>query len=104
MFSFGLKLKNMLNVSKDCKWQTKDKMDAPTNPMQSIYESYTRQSFDMAERKFDAWMYGVVVGWDDESYDELKKKHNWSDSQIEYQKQMHQNFIKCWNLFMEDKL
>jgi hypothetical protein len=90
-------------VETELKWQTRDEMEAPTNPLQALRESYCRSSKDMSESKFDAWVYGVVVGWDDKSYVELKVLHNWSDEMIAYQKLLHSNFNKCWNLFMGAK-
>lgn len=82
------------------KWQSRDEMDAPTNPLQALYESFTRTSKDMGENKFDAWNYGVIIGWDD-AYKELAIKHNWSKEQVEYNKLLHENFNKAWNLFMD---
>lgn len=84
----------------DIKWQS---IDVVTNPLQSLLESYTRSSKDMAESKFDAWVYGIIVGWDDLSYTELAVKHNWSKEQVEYNKLLHDNYNECWNLFMDKK-
>jgi len=92
-----------MDIHKDCIWQTRAEMDAPTNPLQAIHESYGRSSKDMSEQKFDAWMYGVVVGWDDKSYEQLQKQHGWTNDQVAYQKKLHQNYIKAWNLFMQSE-
>ncbi len=83
-------------------WQTRDEMDAPTNPLQSMRESYCRSAKDMATEKFDAWMYGIIVGWDDDCYPDLAKAHNWSKETVEYNKLLHENYCKAWNLFMND--
>ena len=82
------------------KWQSRDEMNLPTNPLQALCESFTRTSKDMGENKFDAWNYGIITGWND-AYDELAKKHNWSKEQVEYNKLLHENFNKAWNLFMD---
>lgn len=83
-------------------WQTRDEMASPTNPMQALHESFARSPKDMAESKFDAWIYGIICGWDsDEVYEELSKKHNWSKETCEYNKLLHQNYQKCWSLFMD---
>lgn len=76
-------------------WQTRNEMDAPTNPLQSMRESYCMSAKDMGEEKFDAWMYGIIVGWDDESYLELAKTHNWSKKTVEYNKLLHENYCKA---------
>lgn len=82
------------------KWQSRDEMDAPTNPLQALHESFARSSKDMSENKFDAWLYGIILGWDD-AYEELAVKHNWSKEQVEYNKLLHKNYCKAWDLFME---
>lgn len=91
----------MKDVHKDCKWQTRDEFDYTTNPMQYLVEMLTGTSKDMGENKMDAALYGIIVGWDDESYAELKGKHNWSDETIENQKRFHQEYIKAWNFYMD---
>lgn len=80
-------------------WQTRDDMPQPTNPLQAITESYTRSPRDMSQWMFDAWIYGIVVGWDDASYEELSKKHNWSKENISYNKQLRQSYMELWNKF-----
>ena len=81
-------------------WQSRDEMAHPTNALQSLVESYTLTSKDMGENKFDAWVYGIIVGWDDESYDELASTHNWSAEQVTYNKMLHANFNEAWKLWM----
>lgn len=34
-------------------------------------------SRDWVENKRDAWIYGIVVGWDDDSLNELAQKFRW---------------------------
>jgi hypothetical protein len=87
--------------TKDLKWQTRDEMTTPTNPLQRMRETFAFTSRDCSEDKMIAFLYGIVMGWDDESYNEIKSKHNWSDEDIRLQKQWHQNYNKAWNLFME---
>jgi hypothetical protein len=86
----------------ELKWQTRDEMDYPTNPLQALTESYTGTAKDMSENKFDAWNYGIIAGWDDASYSELSMKHNWSDKQVNLNKQLHENYKKAWSLFMDN--
>lgn len=81
----------------DCEWRIADD-GPPENPIQALVMSLCRTSKDMGEQKFDAYLYGVIVGWDDGAYIQLKEKHGWTDKQIEYQKMLHQNLIKAWNL------
>jgi len=91
----------MNDIHKDCKWQTRDEMDDATNPLQALAESLSRTSKDMSSTKFDAWLYGIILGWDDEAYEELAQLYNWSKKNIEYNKSLHQNYIDAWNLWMQ---
>lgn len=83
-------------------WQTRDQMPEPTNPLQELREVLTRTSRDISEDKLLSWIYGIIVGWDDEAYQELKELLNWTDSHIERLKILHSNYEKAWSLFMED--
>lgn len=82
------------------KWQTRDQTEAPTNALQALMESFTKSPKNFADDKFDSWIYGIIVGWDDDSYESLSKKHNWTKNQIKYNKLLHENYQKAWNLFM----
>jgi len=82
-------------------WQTRDKFKFPTNPLQRLQEVFAFTSRDCSEDKMIAFMYGIVMGWDNKSYKELRIKHNWSDSDIELQKMWHKNYEKAWNVYME---
>lgn len=83
-------------------WQTRNEMPVPTNPLQELREILTTQSRDMSEDKMIACMYGIIVGWDDEAYDELKEKHGWTDDNIKWQKLWNENYNKAWNLYMSN--
>lgn len=76
-------------------------MPIPTNPLQKMKETHVFTSRDCGEDKMIAFLYGIVVGWNDESYNELKEKHNWSDEDVRLQKKWHENYNKAWNLFMQ---
>ena len=86
----------------DVKWQTRDEMEVPTNPLQRLVEAFASTSRDCSEDKMIAFMYGIIMGWDNASYSFLKDKHNWSDRDVELQKMWHKNYEKAWNLFMEN--
>lgn len=91
------------DIHKDCAWRVAD--DGPTeNPLQALVLSICKSPKDFGEQKFDAYLYGVIVGWGDESYEELKVRHNWSEETVKYQKLLHQNYIKAWNLLTENNV
>jgi len=83
-------------------WEKRKKItDHPVNPLQELYEILTRTSRDTGEDKMIAVMYGIIVGWDDDSYEELKLKHGWTDQNIQNQKEWHEKYKIAWNLFMK---
>ena len=41
----------------------------------------------------DAWLYGIIVGWDDESLAELKGDHKWDDASVARLKRLRASFI-----------
>jgi hypothetical protein len=90
----------MLDIDKDVQWKTAED-GYPDNPLQALTMALTSTSKDMSESKLDASLYGIIVGWDESSYKELKEKHGWSDRVVATQKLLHQNYIKAWQLLTE---
>lgn len=86
----------------ELKWQTRDDFPVTTNPLQKLNEIFAFTSRDCSEDKMIACMYGIVMGWDDAAYAELKEKHGWSDDTVNFQKMWHENYKKAWNLFMDE--
>jgi hypothetical protein len=80
---------------------TKNEVPVTTNPLQKMREVFAFTSKDCSEDKLIAFLYAIVMGWDDDCYEELKSKHNWSDEYINVQKEWHKNYNKAWNLFIE---
>lgn len=48
---------------------------------------------DHSQNHRDAWVYGIVCGWDDECLAELSKKHKWSSEEVQRLKRLHANFL-----------
>lgn len=88
-------------MKKEVIWQTRDEMPTPTNPLQRLRETFAFTSRNCSDDKMIAFMYAIVMGWDDASYVDLKAQHNWTDEDVRLQKLWHENYEKAWNLFME---
>ncbi|SFB80662.1 hypothetical protein SAMN05421780_101563 [Flexibacter flexilis DSM 6793] len=73
----------------------------PTNPLQRIRETFSRTSQDNAQDKWTAFLYAIIVGWNNASFEELKVKHNWTDEDIQMMKEWHESYNNLWNLFVE---
>jgi hypothetical protein len=90
-----------LDIHQNTKWRIADD-GPPENPLQSLTTSISSSSKDFSDNQYDAFLYAICVGWEDGSYAELKDKFGWSDKTIAYQKKLHQNYIKAWNLLTEN--
>lgn len=88
----------------DLIWTQKVKPnDTTPNPLQRLHEAMVFTSDDLSLKKRDAFMYAIIVGWDDAAYNELKITHNWSDKDVRQMKDWHHAYKKAWNLFMINK-
>jgi hypothetical protein len=71
----------------------------------SIHDAIAFSSRDWAEHHRDAWIYGIICGWDDASYRELKAKHRWTDDTVSRNKRLHQYLSSSGSaLLAENKL
>lgn len=46
--------------------------------LDSIHSVLVFGARDWAENKHDAWLYGIIAGWDDELYEELSLEFKWT--------------------------
>ena len=47
---------------------------------------------DWSLDKYDAWVYGIIAGWDDESLIELQSRFRWKPETVEKLKSFHKAF------------
>jgi hypothetical protein len=64
------------------------------NAIQSLHTALACSTRDMSKDKLDAWVYGIVVGWDDDTLAELSKLHGWEESTIQRLIKLHNGFDK----------
>jgi hypothetical protein len=65
------------------------------NPFESLKDTIAFDSLDYGMNKRSAWIYGIVMGWDDPSLQELEAKGFWNAQQSLRLKQLHTNFKQC---------
>jgi len=58
-------------------------------PIESITSTLAFATKDWSIDKNDAWIYGVVAGWDDDSLSELQGRFGWTGADIARLKQLH---------------
>lgn len=61
------------------------------DPLDSIICTIAFNSRDMSTDKRDAWLYGIVCGWE-ESIKEIQEQHGWSDVAVKRLKILHKNY------------
>ncbi len=59
-------------------------------PIENIDLSLAYDARDWSANTLDAWIYGIVVGWDDEAIEELKLKFEWEDETVTRLKALHE--------------
>lgn len=77
-------------MASDLAYETADALDAITSLI-------AFSSRDWGMNKGDAWLYGIVLGWDDSETDtdtgsamiELSRAHNWSDKDVARLRRLH---------------
>ena len=73
------------------------------NPLTSLRESIVLAANDWSQSRAEAWVYGIVVGWDPDPDDEpdeddgdvmgdLAERFGWSDAQVARLRRLHDAF------------
>ena len=61
-------------------------------PFESLYCTLAFATKDWSVDKNDAWLYGIIAGWDDDSLKELQLKFKWPDRSIKELKGLHSTY------------
>lgn len=77
---------------KNLKW-----LKPAPNKFQRLKETLAFTYRDYSEDRMIAFMCGIVMGWDDSTYDKLKVKHNWNDKDVNSLKSWNNNYNKALN-------
>lgn len=64
------------------------------NPLRSLGDSMAFDSRDWANNYRDAWLYGIVHGWEDESLAEMGPRFGWDEKTVVRLKRLHGRFKK----------
>ena len=63
-------------------------------PLEAIDCTLAFATKDWSVDKNDAWIYGIVAGWDDDSLKELSAKFRWTTATVEKLKKLHAAFAE----------
>lgn len=61
-------------------------------PLESIETAIAVSVRDWSENNRDAWIYGIVFGWEEDSMQEMIKKHHWSKETVQRLNILHNKF------------
>ncbi|RLL17998.1 hypothetical protein [Acinetobacter chengduensis] len=64
------------------------------NPLESLRSAVVFSSKDYSSCKRDAWIYGIVVGWEGKALEEVSKKHRWDKETVERLKRLRLAYIE----------
>lgn len=62
--------------------------------LESVKRSLTFHPMDMSSDKRMAWIYGILVGWDEASLAEMAKKHGWAPDDVQKLEEHHKAIVQ----------
>jgi len=68
----------------------KTPLDTALEAMESLQNTIAFDVADWAADKRMAWIYAILMGWDDEAMDEVAKKHKWKSEDVARLRRYHQ--------------
>ena len=71
-------------------------------PFESLETAIACHSRDWSTHHRDAWIWGIVCGWDEASMIELREQHHWDDKTVDRLKHLHAKFKASWHNVQED--
>jgi hypothetical protein len=67
------------------------------NFVESLHDCMVFDARDWALDNRNAWMYGIVVGWDADSMADVAQKHGWTPEEIDRLKRLHGKAAKVFS-------
>lgn len=62
------------------------------DPINSLADTLAFSADDWSASRAMAWVWGIVCGWDDDSFTELAPRFRWTAEQVERLKRLRANF------------
>jgi hypothetical protein len=67
----------------------------PKNFIESLLNVIVFSPRDWGENHEDAWIWGIIVGWDKPALQELREKFNWNRKTVKRLQKLHSQVEKC---------
>lgn len=74
------------------------------NAFRSIERTIAFDARDWAADRRSAWIYAIVIGWNDECWNELYKQFGWDESDRERAEELHTQWEKAKQLFADGEV
>lgn len=71
-------------------------MSSPECPGDSLRNVLASDPRDWSLAKRDAWVYGIVLGWSEESLKVLAKRHDWPEEDVDRLRRLHDRFKQAF--------
>ena len=68
-------------------------MQLHTCPKESLAAALAFNARDLSAEHRDAWAWGIVIGWDPESLQELAERHGWTPETVARLQRLHRDFV-----------
>lgn len=73
------------------------------NPFESLECTIAFDVKDWGSDRRSAWIYGIILGWDDEEcFNEFKYRFGWDDKTIEILKKLRGNYLKAKEIYEKE--
>jgi len=66
--------------------------DGQENPLGALGDALAFAADDWADTRAKAWVWGIVLGWDDEAMAELAADFHWDDATVARLRRLHEGF------------
>ena len=73
-----------------------------TNPFESLRGVLVGHSRDWSTHRRDAWLYGIVVGWDS-AIEDVQRTHGWPDAEVSRLKRLRRQFVEAERMLLEQR-
>ena len=61
---------------------------------ESLHNTLAFNARDWSEDKADAWLWGIIIGWDKNSMEEIQQKHGWTEASVKRLRTLHKEFLR----------
>jgi len=62
------------------------------DPLHNLYGHTAFPSRDFSVNEWDAWTFGVIVGWSDVELPDVRRRHKWNDARVALLKRLNADF------------